>query len=915
MPLLKRSPLIVFLILFLTSFSQAQLINESGSLREFLAGSEPAAAYDNWISHISENIAISGYNAYAPEMLDRQLNGFGEFDYITNNTSGNQIMDMFREIFAFLLLNDPASAAAALLAGPQVDYELVEFTDSEQERTYYILRETLNMDYFDAGMSPGTEDDVNGGFDHSWGIFIFSPQSARPEMTIQAPHPNDDYPSPYLAMEFFFESDAGMLMINGAGREVEWSTDPYNNGRSRSDPTRNCFHPWHAAHEVVTEFWQDQGLDELIVQVHTYDDVSHRDLKSCVAVSGRFNRIHYPVMYDTGGGSKGMFSNLQQPIFSSNELGWQHDEWRIQDYVSSNQLYPFTVDGGIPDSMITISISPWLWGYSHSCQFDYTFGVDAEGYAECDRMERIIHIEVDELPTPAHEQGEEEYYAIDGITVASWQNFSNSWEFAKPLFDALLLARDSLRSFTDEQAPTMPGNLELTDFTSSSLSLSWSPSLSVYFDTYIVLVDTSDTITENAAEFTLEDASQLCWPGTAGVEVTDLILLEEYSLAVVARDEQGRESAMSNVIHAMPDDLDPPQITPFGPLNAFENEEILMMAQIKDETGIESATVNWSLNGLVWDSVDMEADGDIFSAVLPAQNAGSRIYFNFVAADLSGHSNTSSTNQMSIYVLTDLYIDNINMSSPFVHDSFDGGTDQWSLSSARMHTPFFSWKFGGSGTSDHGNNTAGWLYSPEYFIPIGLEERTASFWSWVDAEQHSQYADSCYDGAVIQIRSENSNWQSAELIPPYPHALYSGSDVALDWPQPMISGSSDWTQYSLALPEDGHVIQIRFGFVSDGSVTNEGWYVDDLRIGALLPENPELVTELSVQLSGNNVILSWLEVAAAINYRIYVSNSAYENGQELIAEVDCCDYVYQIEYGNTELFFQVKSVVPDALLD
>ena len=53
------------------------IITESGSLRAFLLGSEPACTYDNWISHIAEGIASPNYNLYAP--YDVQTNGFGNF--------------------------------------------------------------------------------------------------------------------------------------------------------------------------------------------------------------------------------------------------------------------------------------------------------------------------------------------------------------------------------------------------------------------------------------------------------------------------------------------------------------------------------------------------------------------------------------------------------------------------------------------------------------------------------------------------------------------------------------------------------------------------------------------------------------------------------------------------------------------
>ena len=66
----------LFLLLFISSLLFSNIIYETGSLKEFIAGECPTCAYDNFINHTSEGIAQEGYNIYAPDWIDVQNNGF-----------------------------------------------------------------------------------------------------------------------------------------------------------------------------------------------------------------------------------------------------------------------------------------------------------------------------------------------------------------------------------------------------------------------------------------------------------------------------------------------------------------------------------------------------------------------------------------------------------------------------------------------------------------------------------------------------------------------------------------------------------------------------------------------------------------------------------------------------------------------
>ncbi len=72
----KHTYRILGLLLILCVGAQAEIIYESGSLREFIGGTSETTAYDNYVSHVSEGIVTPGYNDYGPDWIDVQTNGF-----------------------------------------------------------------------------------------------------------------------------------------------------------------------------------------------------------------------------------------------------------------------------------------------------------------------------------------------------------------------------------------------------------------------------------------------------------------------------------------------------------------------------------------------------------------------------------------------------------------------------------------------------------------------------------------------------------------------------------------------------------------------------------------------------------------------------------------------------------------------
>ena len=93
------------LLVLILSFSYSEIIMEQGSLEGFITSECSSCEYDNYLSHISEGIASPGYNIYAPDSIDVQSNGFGDYKIID---SESETLVYWKEIFNhFIIANFP----------------------------------------------------------------------------------------------------------------------------------------------------------------------------------------------------------------------------------------------------------------------------------------------------------------------------------------------------------------------------------------------------------------------------------------------------------------------------------------------------------------------------------------------------------------------------------------------------------------------------------------------------------------------------------------------------------------------------------------------------------------------------------------------------------------------------------------
>ena len=154
-------------------------------------------------------------------------------------------------------------------------------------------------------------------------------------------------------------------------------------------------------------------------------------------------------------------------------------------------------------------------------------------------------------------------------------------------------------------------------------------------------------------------------------------------------------------------------------------------------------------------------------------------------------------------------------------------TDQWHPETYRAHSGSSSWKLGGDGSANYVDALDAGLLSPPFLLPSVAAQ--LSFWHWRDVEDDA----TAWDGGIVMISVDGSAWEQITPFGGYPDVLVDNSSRALPGGTPCYSGSSDWTEAVFDLSAYSGVARIMFRFASDGAVSEEGWYIDDVTVTGL----------------------------------------------------------------------------------
>jgi hypothetical protein len=161
--------------------------------------------------------------------------------------------------------------------------------------------------------------------------------------------------------------------------------------------------------------------------------------------------------------------------------------------------------------------------------------------------------------------------------------------------------------------------------------------------------------------------------------------------------------------------------------------------------------------------------------------------------------------------------------------------NQWHRSTARNFTQngSYSMKFGAISGGDYSSSAYGALVSPE--IPLGQNAQLV-FHHWMDAETHTNplYA---WDGGMVEISVDGGAWTQITPVGGYPFRIWNNPASPFPANTLVYSGSMDWSEATFDISNYTGTAQFRFLFGSDGSVTGEGWYLDDLHVNSEFVSN------------------------------------------------------------------------------
>jgi len=211
----------------------------------------------------------------------------------------------------------------------------------------------------------------------------------------------------------------------------------------------------------------------------------------------------------------------------------------------------------------------------------------------------------------------------------------------------------------------------------------------------------------------------------------------------------------------------------------------------------------------------------------------------------------------------------------WLHEAAADWNDEWHLSQEDAHSSIYSWKCGDTGSGDYDNHLDARLCSP--LLAVRPYSRLVIMHR-LQAEVDGSEPDSAFDGGIVEISVEgDSGW--TQLLPltggynAWFKWLSGGNPTTHPFPPgiPCFSGEFTWReeQFDLGAWADS-TVQLRFRFGSDDSITQEGWYIDDIALwGAPLQLTAPVV---QCQLLTGTLQLSWEPVAGATGYRIYRSD-------------------------------------------
>jgi hypothetical protein len=287
-------------------------------------------------------------------------------------------------------------------------------------------------------------------------------------------------------------------------------------------------------------------------------------------------------------------------------------------------------------------------------------------------------------------------------------------------------------------------------------------------------------------------------------------------------------------------DVTPPVLTHTPPPDpAASQMPITVRVAAFDNLGLDSVIVEWKKTGGPLQRVATPAtgDGDYTFAIGAGAVFGDVITYRFTAVDQALGKNRA---QLPAVPQPFALLVGNNYAETF--EGADGGythaavsppryTDEWHPTTERNHTPggAHAWKCGSDGPGTYRSSLDAGLVS----VPIAVGPGGhLKFWHFYDAETGDTPAEA-YDGGAVQLSTDGgASFSYITPIGGYPATVLPNPSNPMDAFVGVYSGQSGgFVQADFDLSAwAGQTVRFRWRFASDGFVTKEGWYVDDVTV-------------------------------------------------------------------------------------
>ncbi len=295
-----------------------------------------------------------------------------------------------------------------------------------------------------------------------------------------------------------------------------------------------------------------------------------------------------------------------------------------------------------------------------------------------------------------------------------------------------------------------------------------------------------------------------------------------------------------------------------------------LSAQISDALSVATATLAWRRNGAAWASANLAGgSGGVYTGAIPAPGEpGDTFDYRIVASDPTGRARTNGPHSVALQyprivlesatgrtvVVRSGGVDesrlcvsnrgNALLSWTLARGTYEpvasaspGGWrtnalgQAWVVTAARAASAphaFYSRLKSAAGTSSPSVHAC--LESPAYDVGSGAR---LFFKHWIKSELDTSASGYAFDGGIVEI-STNQGASFARLDGPYTHKIHGWtySPWPNDAPCFAGNGSAGWTEVVFDLSAyAGRQVVLRFHYGADNNTDDEGWYVDDIRVG------------------------------------------------------------------------------------